>query len=69
MNTIEYKDMEIWKEIPGYSRYQASNLGRIRSMNYKGRKQLAEKYGVSQYTIKELVTNRKNRKNSWEHVR
>ena len=26
---------EIWKAIPKFSRYEASNLGRIRSMNYK----------------------------------
>ena len=28
---------EIWKDIPGYEgRYKASNLGRIKSMNYLG---------------------------------
>lgn len=27
--------MEIWKTIPNYSRYEISNMGRIRSMNYK----------------------------------
>lgn len=26
---------EIWKEIPNFSRYEASNFGRIRSINYK----------------------------------
>jgi hypothetical protein len=25
--------MEIWKKIPGFSRYEASNLGRIRNIN------------------------------------
>lgn len=27
--------MEIWKEIPGYCKYQASNLGRIRHKKHK----------------------------------
>ena len=26
---------EIWKKIPGFSRYEASNFGRLRSLNYK----------------------------------
>ena len=28
-------NMEIWKDIPGFSRYQASNNGNLRSVNYK----------------------------------
>lgn len=28
---METFDNEIWKDIPGYNGYQASNLGRIRS--------------------------------------
>lgn len=28
-------DGEIWMDIPNYSRYEASNYGRIRSLNYK----------------------------------
>ena len=27
--------IEIWKKIPGFSRYEASSLGQIRSTNYK----------------------------------
>jgi hypothetical protein len=27
--------MEIWKPIPGFSRYEASSLGRLKSLNYK----------------------------------
>lgn len=30
---METFDNEIWKDIPGYNGYQASNLGRIRSHN------------------------------------
>jgi hypothetical protein len=30
--------MEIWKDVPGYEGlYQVSNIGNVRSMNYKGR--------------------------------
>lgn len=28
-------NIEIWRNIPGFSRYQASNNGNLRSMNYK----------------------------------
>ena len=28
--------MEIWKDIEGYKGYQVSNLGRIKSLNYRG---------------------------------
>lgn len=27
--------MEIWKSIPGFSKYEASSLGNLRSLNYK----------------------------------
>jgi len=27
--------MEVWKPIPNFSRYEASNYGRLRSLNYK----------------------------------
>lgn len=30
-------EKEIWKTIPGFENYQVSNLGRIKSMDYKGR--------------------------------
>lgn len=30
--------MEIWKKIKNFSRYEASNLGRLRSLNYKNSK-------------------------------
>jgi hypothetical protein len=30
------KEQEIWKSIPGYENYEASTLGKIRSLNYRG---------------------------------
>lgn len=37
---------------------------------YYGRKALAEKYGISETYIKEIVnSSRKNRKNAWEHIK
>ena len=32
---MEYTD-EIWKAIPGYEGYEASNTGKVRSLNYGG---------------------------------
>lgn len=29
-------EKEIWKKIPGFSRYEASNLGNIRTHDWKG---------------------------------
>jgi len=28
--------MEVWKNVPNYERYQISNLGNVKSLNYKG---------------------------------
>ena len=28
--------MEVWKNVPNYERYQVSNLGNVKSLNYKG---------------------------------
>lgn len=38
--------MEIWKNIEGYENYQVSNLGRVKSLNYKrlGREQILKPY-------------------------
>lgn len=33
---------EIWKEIPGFSRYMVSNTGKLKSMNYKNGKREKE---------------------------
>lgn len=33
---------EIWKTIPGFSTYQVSNTGKIRSLNYKKSKKIKE---------------------------
>lgn len=34
-NSDKSLDGEIWKPIPNYQRYEASNFGRVRSLNYK----------------------------------
>lgn len=48
------------KEVKEIRDYASNFKGR-----YYGRKQLAEKYGVCECTIKEIVNHRKNR---WKHV-
>ena len=44
------KQEEQWTDVPGFEgRYQASNLGRIRSIFKR-----AAKFGVSRYTIADI---------------
>lgn len=54
---------EIWKEIPGFSRYMVSNTGKLKSMNYKNGK--AKKYRVSEANLKDIVSRRRN---NWAHI-
>ena len=30
--------IEVWKEIPGFKNYQVSNLGNVKSLNYRNTK-------------------------------
>lgn len=55
---------EIWKDIPGYSNYQASNLGRIKSLRTnKILSQIDNGKGYLYVTI----SNNKKRKNEYVH--
>ena len=43
--------MEIWKDIPGFSKYQASNLGNIRHSVHKKVRSLVSQKGYQRCTI------------------
>jgi hypothetical protein len=51
MTDTEKKVVEEWREIPGLSGYLVSNLGRIKSLNYrrKGKEQVLKHQGMSNY--------------------
>lgn len=34
MVPLQKKDMEVWKDIPGFENYQISNYGNVKSLNY-----------------------------------
>jgi len=49
---------ELWKDIPGFSRYQASNTGKLRSLSYKNMKSIKElKPAVSEGYLKTMILN------------
>ena len=47
--------MEIWKDVPDFKGYKVSNLGRVKSLNYKG-------------TGKERILNQTMNKSGYMHV-
>ena len=63
MQLVNKKNIEVWKDIPGYEGlYQASNLGNIKSLNYnntKKEKNLKSKYDKRGYLAIELRNNGK----------
>jgi len=64
-HVIEYS-MEIWKTIPGFSRYEASNQGRLRSTNYKnsGKTKLI-KPALSQGYYKTMLQSDEGKYKTW----
>ena len=59
------KEQEIWKSIPGYEKYEASTLGKIRSLNYLRTGKIKElKQGKSKlgYLFVVLCDNSKNKR-------
>ena len=63
-------EKEIWKQIPGFSRYEASNLGNIRTHDWKGSwrtvvlKSAKNKKG---YLVTVLINDEGNKKNIRVH--
>lgn len=58
--------MEQWKPIPGFSRYEASNLGNLRSLNYKkSRKIKVLKPGLSDGYLKTMLLSDDGKYYSW----
>jgi hypothetical protein len=54
---------EIWKDIPGYEGYYKIRRAFKRKWCVIKGKREANKYGVSYYTIKDIVV-----KNTWRHI-
>lgn len=53
---------ERWKTIPGFSRYQASNTGKIRSINYKNSGKIKElKPAIDSQYLKTMILNDENK--------
>ena len=70
MSEMSSTSMEEWRDIRGYEgRYQVSNYGRVRSIQYKGRPRihiLKPCYGTTRYPLVTLVDKDGNTKN--EHI-
>lgn len=63
------KEIEIWKEIEGYENYQVSNLGRVKSLNYKslGREQILKERLTYKGYVKSPLTKNKITKSIFIH--
>lgn len=58
--------MEVWKKIPGFDRYEASSLGRLRSINYKNSGQIKLlKPGLSAGYLKTMLLADDGKYKSW----
>lgn len=59
--------MEKWKEIPGFSKYEASTLGRIRSKNYKrtGKKKVLKLCDAGNGYLKTMILSDDGKYCSW----
>jgi len=59
--------MEIWKRIPNFSRYEASNLGNLRSLNYKnsGKIKLLKPAFSKDGYLKTMILNDNGKYCSW----
>jgi hypothetical protein len=61
------KNKEIWKPIPNFSRYEASNKGRLRSLNYKrsGKTQVLKPAASNDGYLKTVLLNNEGVYKSW----
>lgn len=59
--------IEIWKPIPNFSRYEASNLGRLRSLNYKrsGKVKVLKPAKSNDGYLKTMLLNDSGKYSSW----
>ena len=59
--------MEIWKSIPNFSRYEASTLGRLRSLNYKnsGKTKVLRPADGGDGYLKTMLQNDSGKYRSW----
>ena len=65
MNTSSKVQKEIWKDIPNYENlYQASNLGRIKSLS----RLILRKDGNSRISKDRIIKNNINKKNNYSYV-
>jgi len=67
-NKLKSLPNEVWKIIPNFNRYMASNLGRIKSLNYKnsGIEKLINPSKSTDGYLKTMLKNNDNKYCSWE---